>query len=105
MTVPIPIPIPATDPFDALWDLWKSMGRRVGKAQARALYREIIGGGLKTTSIVDGHRISLDLHATAEEIHAGGVAYRDMIIRTDTEVQFTKTLPVWLNQARYEDLV
>ena len=94
-------PAPAT--FDDLWDIWKSMGRRVGNAQARALYEQITSGGMDTTSMVDGHRVALRLVATPEEIMEGAKAYRDMIIRTDTEVCFTKTLPVWLNQARYED--
>ncbi len=103
MTTPIPLHAPAEATFDALWDIWKGMGRRVGKVQARALYGQIVNGGLDTTCVVDGRRLELHLTATPEEILEGAEGYSKHIMRTDTETQFTKTLPVWLNQGRWED--
>jgi len=79
------------------------MGRRVGKGQARVLYEQIIDGGLDTANVVDGTKIAVSWKATPEEIMTGAKAYSAWIIRTDTEVKYTKTLPVWLNQGRWLD--
>jgi hypothetical protein len=101
MTIhPLPQPSPT---FDDLWKIWIGMGRRVGKGQAKVLYEQIINGGLNTTNIVDSTRIAVSWQATPEEIHAGALAYSKWIIRSDTETQYTKTLPVWLNQGRWMD--
>lgn len=70
------IPFPNADPFEEFWKAYPSC-KRVGKPVARAKFKAITNGGLKTKTLDrdSGSFIELELQATPQEIIDGVKRY------------------------------
>lgn len=101
MTNVTPLPQPA--PFDEFWRMWKILDRNIGKTACRQLYGQITNGGAHVAPIIGGEKTPLFLCADAETINRGARAYKDAMVRQDTETRFICTPIVWLRQGRWED--
>jgi len=88
-------------------DFWKAYPRKVGKAQARALFAAITNGGLKTkTRIRDsGALVAIELEATPAELVAAAKRYADSFVDSNykSDLTYCKHPTTWLNQASWED--
>ena len=102
-----PTPVAAPSRFE---ELWKSWGRKDGKAIARAKYEAIVKGGFRTRTLdkSSGDFVPMELTATADQIIAGAKAYMAAQIDRNTyrlkdDGKYIPWLQTWLGRGGWMD--